>query len=71
MFVSKQQVLDYHNGPRPGKTEIMSRPVYVLQSTATVEDVVNVAAIAVMDAQENDTYTHLHVSLEPELIGED
>jgi hypothetical protein len=35
--------------------------------------VVNVAAIAVVDAQENDTYTHphVHVSDEPELIGED
>src|ERR1700751_4398026 len=51
----------------------MSRPVHVLQRTATVEEVVNVAAIAVVDAQENDTYTHLHVHVsdEPELIGED
>ena len=51
----------------------MSRPVHVLQRTATVETIVNVAAIAVVDAQENDTYnrTHVHVSLEPELIGED
>lgn len=51
----------------------MSRPVHVLQRTATVEEVVNVAAIAVVDAQENDTYTshHVHVAVEPELIGED
>jgi len=51
----------------------MSRPVHVLQRTATVETIVNVAAIAVVDAQENDTYNHrhVHVSLEPELIGED
>src|SRR6201997_5317002 len=51
----------------------MSRPVHVLQRTATAENVVNVAAIAVVDAQENDTYTHphVHVSDEPELIGED
>jgi malate dehydrogenase (oxaloacetate-decarboxylating)(NADP+) len=51
----------------------MSRPVHVLQRTATVEEVVNVAAIAVVDAQENDTYAHphVHVSVEPELIGED
>jgi malate dehydrogenase (oxaloacetate-decarboxylating)(NADP+) len=51
----------------------MSRPVHVLQRTATVEEVVNVAAIAVVDAQENDTYAHrhAHVSVEPELIGED
>ena len=39
----------------------------------TVEEVVNVAAIAVVDAQENDTYAHphVHVPVEPELIGED
>jgi malate dehydrogenase (oxaloacetate-decarboxylating)(NADP+) len=51
----------------------MSRPVHVLQRTATVEEVVNVAAIAVVDAQENDTYAHPHAHLpvEPELIGED
>jgi malate dehydrogenase (oxaloacetate-decarboxylating)(NADP+) len=51
----------------------MSRPVHVLQRTATVEEIVNLAAIAVVDAQENDTYNHphVHVSLEPELVGED
>jgi hypothetical protein len=51
----------------------MCRPVHVLQRSATVEEVVNVAAIAVVDAQENDTYAHpqTHVSVEPELIGED
>ena len=51
----------------------MSRPVHVLQRTATVEQIVNVAAIAVVDAQDNDTYAHpkVHVSLEPELVGED
>src|SRR5436305_529615 len=51
----------------------MSRPVHVLQRTATVEEIVNVAAIAVVDAQENDTYMHPrgHVALEPELVGED
>jgi len=51
----------------------MSRPVHVLQRTATVEEIVNVSAIAVVDAQENDTYAHPHVrvSVEPELIGED
>src|SRR5215469_7591754 len=35
----------------------MSRPVHALQRTATVETIVNVAAIAVVDAQENDTTT--------------
>jgi malate dehydrogenase (oxaloacetate-decarboxylating)(NADP+) len=51
----------------------MSRPVHVLQRTATVEEVVKVAAIAVVDAQENDSYNHrhVHVSVEPELVGED
>ena len=51
----------------------MSRPVHVLQRTATVEEIVNVAAIAVVDAQENETYAHphVHVPVEPELIGED
>ena len=51
----------------------MSRPVHALQRTATVETIVNVAAIAVVDAQENDTYNHTHVqvSVEPELVGED
>jgi hypothetical protein len=33
----------------------MSRPVHVLQRTATVEEIVNVSAIAVVDAQESDT----------------
>ena len=51
----------------------MARPVHVLQRSATVEEIVNVAAIAVVDAQENDTYAHphVHVSEEPELVGED
>jgi malate dehydrogenase (oxaloacetate-decarboxylating)(NADP+) len=51
----------------------MSRPVHVLQRAATVEEIVSVAAIAVVDAQENDTYTHPrgHVAVEPELVGED
>jgi malate dehydrogenase (oxaloacetate-decarboxylating)(NADP+) len=51
----------------------MSRPVHVLQRSATVEDIVNLAAIAVVDAQENDTYAHSHphVAVEPELVGED
>ena len=51
----------------------MSRPVHVLQRTATVEQIVGVSAIAVVDAQENDTYSrpHVHVAVEPELVGED
>ena len=34
----------------------MSRPVHVLLRSAQVEDIVNVAAIAVVDAQENDSF---------------
>jgi len=51
----------------------MSRPVHVLQRTATVEQIVDVAAIAVVDAQEGDVYTrpHVHAAVEPELVGED
>jgi malate dehydrogenase (oxaloacetate-decarboxylating)(NADP+) len=49
----------------------MSRPVHVLQRSATVEDIVNVAAFAVVDAQENETYAHTRVPAEPELVGED
>ena len=51
----------------------MSRPVHVLQRTASVEEIVSVAALAVVDAQENGTYSHphVHVSVEPELVGED
>jgi len=51
----------------------MSRPVHVLQRTATVEQIVSVAAIAVVDAQESDTYArrHGHAHVEPELVGED
>ncbi|HUA16748.1 MAG TPA: NADP-dependent malic enzyme [Verrucomicrobiae bacterium] len=51
----------------------MSRPVHVLQRGATAEAIVNVAAIAVVDAQENTTYKHppVHISVEPELVGQD
>ncbi len=37
----------------------MSRPVHVLLRNAQVEDIVAVAAIAVVDAQENDAYIRL------------
>ncbi len=51
----------------------MSRPVHVLQRTATVEEIVSVVAIAVVDAQENDTYMHPHVplSVESEIVAEE
>ncbi len=38
----------------------MSRPVHVLLRNAQVEDVVNVAAIAVVDAQENESFERTH-----------
>jgi malate dehydrogenase (oxaloacetate-decarboxylating)(NADP+) len=34
----------------------MSRPVHVLHRGSQVEEIVDVAAIAVVDAQENDAY---------------
>ncbi len=37
----------------------MSRPVHVLLRSVQVEDIVNVAAIAVVDAQENDSFVPL------------
>jgi malate dehydrogenase (oxaloacetate-decarboxylating)(NADP+) len=37
----------------------MSRPVHVLLRNAQVEDIVNVAAIAVVDAQENEAFVPL------------
>ena len=51
----------------------MSKPVHVLQRGASAEQVVGVAAIAVVDAQENDTYAHPHghAQVEPELVGLD
>jgi malate dehydrogenase (oxaloacetate-decarboxylating)(NADP+) len=51
----------------------MSRPVHVLHRDATVEQIVNLAAIAVVDAQENETYAHFRarVPTEPELVGAD
>jgi malate dehydrogenase (oxaloacetate-decarboxylating)(NADP+) len=42
----------------------MSRPVHVLQRSTQVEDIVNVAAIAVVDAQENEAYAHPHAVVE-------
>lgn len=46
----------------------MSRPVHVLQRGATVEDIVNVAAFAVVDAQENEIYAHVRMPAEPEPV---
>jgi malate dehydrogenase (oxaloacetate-decarboxylating)(NADP+) len=42
----------------------MSHPVHVLQRSAQVEDIVNVAALAVVDAQENEAYAHPHAAVE-------
>lgn len=49
----------------------MSRPVHVLQRGATVENIVSVAAIAVVDAQENDTYAQAHAVEEAALVTQD
>jgi malate dehydrogenase (oxaloacetate-decarboxylating)(NADP+) len=46
----------------------MSRPVHVLQRGATVEDIVNVAAFAVVDAQENEIYAHVRMPAESEPV---
>jgi malate dehydrogenase (oxaloacetate-decarboxylating)(NADP+) len=46
----------------------MSRPVHVLQRGATVEDIVNVAAFAAVDAQENEVYAHVSMPAEPEPV---
>ena len=46
----------------------MSRPVHVLQRGATVEDIVNVAAFAAFDAQENEVYAHVSMPAEPEPV---
>ena len=77
---------DFNHGCNPNKFAItvdggefigpilmgMRRPVHVLQRAATVEVIVNVASIAVVDARENDGHTHpyVHVSVEPERVGE-
>jgi malate dehydrogenase (oxaloacetate-decarboxylating)(NADP+) len=48
----------------------MSKPVHVLQRGAEVEEIVNIAAIAVVDAQETEKRTALPTSLEePEPVG--
>ena len=44
----------------------MSRPVHVLVRGAQVEEIVNVAAIAVVDAQENESYVQ---SRQPEAVA--
>ena len=45
----------------------MSKPVHLLARGAEVEEIVNVTAIAVVDAQENTSVTA--VNSEPELAG--
>jgi malate dehydrogenase (oxaloacetate-decarboxylating)(NADP+) len=49
----------------------MSRPVHVLLPSAQVEDIVNVAAIAVVDAQEGETFAPPGARVERELVGND
>ena len=48
----------------------MSKPVHVLQRGAEVEDIVNIAAIAVVDAQETKKRTPMSTRLEEqETVG--
>ena len=48
----------------------MSKPVHVLQRGAEVEEIVNIAAIAVVDAQETERRTLLPTKIEePESVG--
>jgi len=48
----------------------MSKPVHVLQRGAEVEEIVNIAAIAVVDAQETEKRTAMAARLEePETVG--
>jgi malate dehydrogenase (oxaloacetate-decarboxylating)(NADP+) len=42
----------------------MSKPVHVLQRGAEVEEIVNIAAIAVVDAQETEKQTAMPTRLE-------
>src|SRR5579884_2277465 len=44
----------------------LSKPVHVLQTGAEVNDIVNVAAVAVVDAQESEKYSDLRA-----LVGSD
>jgi malate dehydrogenase (oxaloacetate-decarboxylating)(NADP+) len=43
----------------------MSKPVHLLRRGATVEEIVDVAAIAVVDAQENESHLLLRQAAEP------
>jgi malate dehydrogenase (oxaloacetate-decarboxylating)(NADP+) len=42
----------------------MSRPVHVLRRGAQVEEIVDIAAIAVVDAQESESYLNLRHATE-------
>jgi len=48
----------------------MSKPVHVLTRDVEVEEIVNVAAIAVVDAQENDAFPWRDAHRHMELVGE-
>jgi malate dehydrogenase (oxaloacetate-decarboxylating)(NADP+) len=47
----------------------MSKPVHVVPRDTEVEEIVNVAAMAVVDAQENDLFAWPNVHKAMELIG--
>jgi hypothetical protein len=48
----------------------MSKPVHVLARNTEVEEIVNVAALAVVDAQENEVIPWLKERKHVELVGE-
>ncbi len=48
----------------------MSKPVHVVPRDTEVEEIVNVAAIAVVDAQENEIVSWPAVPKKMELVGE-
>ena len=48
----------------------LSKPVHVLQTGAEVNDIVNVAAVAVVDAQESGKYSAVKKPLPQEVLVE-
>ncbi len=48
----------------------MSKPVHVVMRDTEVEEIVNVAAIAVVDAQENEIFSWPAAPKKMELVGE-
>jgi phosphotransacetylase len=55
MPIRRQDALDYHAKGRPGKIQVSptAAPVHILQRGSHVNDIVNIAVIAALDAQEH------------------